>query len=65
MRETLNLSICADGITDTKKSGKKAHWSCVVCHPPTTLCNFSRYESPRMLGDALKGGLVRGGFFLL
>ena len=30
----------------------------VTCHLTTTLCSFSCYESPRMLGDAAEGGLV-------
>ena len=60
IQETLNLSTCLDSSTDTKN-----HMSCVMrqkspvtCHLTTTLCNFSCYESPRMLGDAVDGGLV-------
>ena len=34
------------------------HVSHVTCHMTTTLCNFSCYESPRMLCDAAEGGLV-------
>ena len=31
----------------------------VTCHLTTTLCSFSFYESPRWLGDAAAGCLVR------
>ena len=34
------------------------HLSPVTCHLTITICSFSCYDSPRMLGDAAEGGLV-------
>ena len=41
-----------------KKEKKKLNNKFVSCHLTTSLCSFSRYESPRRFGDAAAGGLV-------
>ena len=69
IRKTLNILMCADSRTDTKNKNEQK-FACVMCHvlpvtwhlvPVTchlTTTLWSCYESTRMLGDAVKGGLV-------